>query len=89
MTDDSMFSVQDMRLIITGAGGVIGSTIAVALARAGARLCILDFNGEKLGIAEEKIKAHGRNHVAYPCNVFDTKALESIKIGRASCRERV
>jgi NAD(P)-dependent dehydrogenase (short-subunit alcohol dehydrogenase family) len=79
MTENNMFSVQDMRLVITGAGGVIGSTIAVALARAGARLCILDFNGEKLRIAEEKIKVHGRNHVAYPCNVFDTKALESIR----------
>lgn len=35
-----MFSVKDKCIIITGAGGVIGSAIAVTLAKAGARLAV-------------------------------------------------
>lgn len=75
-----MFSVRDKHIIITGAGGVIGSTIALALAKAGARLCILDFNEEKLKITEQMIRVAGGNHLAFTCNVFDVTAMEKIKI---------
>jgi len=76
-----MFSVKNKTIVITGAGGVIGSTIAVSLAKAGARLCILDFNEDKLRIAEEKINVYGKNHLAFVCNVFDVPDLEKIKSG--------
>jgi NAD(P)-dependent dehydrogenase (short-subunit alcohol dehydrogenase family) len=75
-----MFSAKNKKIIITGAGGVIGSTIAVSLAKAGARLCILDFNEKNLKIAEKKINAYGNNHLAFTCNVFDTPSLEKVKV---------
>lgn len=74
-----MFSVKNKKIIITGAGGVIGSTIAVSLAKAGAHLCILDFNEKNLKIAEKKINAYGNHHLAFMCNVFDVPGLEKIK----------
>ncbi len=75
-----MFSVKNKCIVITGAGGVIGSTVAVSLAQAGARLCILDFDEEKLKITEEKINEQGVNHLAFQCNVFDVTDLEKIKV---------
>lgn len=75
----NMFSVKDKCIIITGAGGVIGSTIAVALAKAEACLVILDYNEEKLKITEEKINVFGRKHLAFQCNVFDVEELMKVK----------
>ena len=75
-----MFSVKDKCIVITGAGGVIGSTLSEALAKSGSRLCILDFNEEKLKMTEEKIRGFGGNHLAFTCNVFDVPALEKIKV---------
>ncbi len=73
-----MFSVKNKHIIITGAGGVIGSTIATALAQAGATLIILDYNEEKLMITKGKIDVSGKSHLAFPCNVFDIPELERI-----------
>jgi len=73
-----MFSVKNKHIIITGAGGVIGSSIAAALAQAGAILVILDYNGEKLMITKEKIDASGNSHIAFTCDVFDIPKLEEI-----------
>jgi len=76
---NNLFSVENKRIIITGAGGVIGSTIAVSLAKAGARLAILDLNGEKIKITEEKINAESHNHIAFKCDVFNIAELEKAK----------
>lgn len=74
-----MFSVKEKHIIITGAGGVIGSTIAVSLAKAGARLTILDLNGDKLKITEDRINAFGKKNLAFTCDVFDLENLEKVK----------
>jgi len=74
-----MFSVKDKCIIITGAGGVIGSTIAVALAKAGARLALLDLNEEKLRLTGKEVQALGADQLTYACNVFDVAALEKAK----------
>jgi len=74
-----MFSVKNKHIVITGAGGVIGSTIATALSREGAILTILDFNEEKLKNSEREISIYGDNHLAFTCNVFDIATLENVK----------
>jgi NAD(P)-dependent dehydrogenase (short-subunit alcohol dehydrogenase family) len=71
-----MFSVKNKCIIITGAGGVIGSTIAVALAKAGARLALLDLNEEKLRLTAEKLRAFRPDHLTCTCDVFDTAGLK-------------
>ena len=59
--------------VVTGAGGVLCSYFAKVLARAGAKVALLDLNFEAAcGFAEE-IKAEGGIAKAYSCNVLDKK----------------
>lgn len=74
-----MFAVKNKKIVITGGGGVIGSTIALSLVKAGAQLCILDFNKKNLKIAEKKINDYGNHHLAFTCNIFDIQGLEKVK----------
>jgi NAD(P)-dependent dehydrogenase (short-subunit alcohol dehydrogenase family) len=74
-----MFSVKGKCIIVTGAGGVIGSTLAVALAKAGARLALLDLNEEKVKQTGELVKACGPDPLVFPCNVFDVAGLEQVR----------
>jgi len=76
---DKMFSVKDKHIIITGAGGVIGSTISISLAEAGASLSILDLSEEKLKKTEERIKVFASNHLALKCDVMDVEELQEVK----------
>ena len=74
----AMFSVKNKNIIVTGAGGVIGSSISVSLAKAGARLSILDSNAQKLKITEGKINACDESHLAFICDVTDIEDLKKV-----------
>ena len=39
---DGLFSVKDKAIVITGAGGVLCGMMAVSLAKAGAKIAVLD-----------------------------------------------
>ena len=73
-----MFSVKDKHIIVTGASGVIGSTIAVALAKDGAKLTILGRSADKLQATEELIKKHTDEYLSFTCDIMDIKALEEV-----------
>ena len=73
-----MFSVKNKHIIVTGASGVIGSTIAVSLAKDGAKLTILGRSAEKLQVTEELIKTYTNDYLAFTCDVMDVAALEEI-----------
>ena len=73
-----MFSVKDKTIIVTGASGVIGSTISVALAKNGARVIILGRNEKKLHETFRRISEIGNNHLQFVCNVLDIKSLEMV-----------
>lgn len=45
--------------LVTGAAGGLGKSTAIALARAGADLCIVDINADGLAVTAEAIKALG------------------------------
>jgi NAD(P)-dependent dehydrogenase (short-subunit alcohol dehydrogenase family) len=74
----SMFSVKNKHIIVTGASGVLGSSISVALAKSGAHLTILGRNEQKLKITEEKIKVYGGKYLALACDVLDAEELSRI-----------
>ena len=56
---DPLFDLEDRAILITGAGGAIGSVIARSLADRGARLVIQDISEEKLAPIGDAIVAAG------------------------------
>ena len=57
--------------VVTGAGGVLCSEFAKVLARAGARVALLNRTQEKAQKVADAIKAEGGTAIAYGCNVLD------------------
>ena len=57
--------------VVTGAGGVLCSAFAKVLARAGAKVALLDLNEEAAGKFADEITAEGGVAKAYKCNVLD------------------
>ncbi|MBR3151702.1 MAG: SDR family oxidoreductase [Erysipelotrichaceae bacterium] len=57
--------------VVTGAGGVLCSAFAKDLARAGAKVAMLDLHGENAARFAEEINAEGGCAKAYACNVLD------------------
>ena len=57
--------------VVTGAGGVLCSCFAKALARAGAKVALLDLNYENANKFAQEIIAEGGVAKAYSCNVLD------------------
>ena len=57
--------------VVTGAGGVLCSEFAKVLARAGARVALLNRTQEKAQKYADEIKAEGGTAIAYSCNVLD------------------
>ena len=57
--------------VVTGAGGVLCSAFAKVLARAGAKVALLDLNEEAAQQFAGEITAEGGVAKAYKCNVLD------------------
>lgn len=66
-------------VVITGAGGVLCSSFAEALAECGAKIAVLDLRLEAAEAVAEKIRANGGNAKAYACNVLDRDSLTAAK----------
>ena len=63
--------------VVTGAGGVLCSDMAHALAQCGAKVALLGRTLEPLQALAEEIKAEGGVAAAYSANVLDRAALEA------------
>lgn len=63
--------------VVTGAGGVLCSMLAEALARAGAKTALLDLNEEAAKAAAEKLTAQGLTAKSYFCNVLEKDSIEA------------
>ena len=64
--------------VVTGAGGTLCSVFAKALARAGARVALLDLNFDKARQVAEEIIAEGGVAKAWACNVLDRAACYQV-----------
>lgn len=62
-------------VIITGGGGVLCSTVAVALAEKGARVAVLDLKAESAEEVAAKINNAGGEAIGIATNVLDVKSL--------------
>lgn len=70
-----MFDLSEMRALVTGASGGIGSAIARALAARGARLGLSGSNREKL---EAFARELGGNHAVLVCDLSDGAAVDQL-----------
>jgi len=78
-----MFSLQGMNALVTGASGGIGSAIAYALAKQGARLALSGSNAEKLRVFREQLisdvgSPETGDHVAITCNLSDSEEVDNL-----------
>ena len=64
---------------VTGAGGVLCSAFAEALAKAGAKVALLDLNGDAACAVADKICAEGGIAKGYAANVLDKSVLEGVR----------
>lgn len=64
--------------VITGAGGVLCSAFAKVLARAGAKVALLDLNEEAARQFAGEITAEGGTAKAYRCDVLDKEACYAV-----------
>ncbi len=64
--------------VVTGAGGVLCSNFAKVLARAGAKVALLDLNLEAAQKFADEIVAEGGVAKAYSCNVLDKDICEDV-----------
>ena len=62
--------------VVTGAGGVLCSYFAKVLARAGAKVALLDLNEEAAKSYADEIVAEGGIAKAYACNVLNKEIDE-------------
>ncbi len=64
--------------VVTGAGGVLCSHFAKVLARAGAKVALLDLNEEAAKAYADEIVAEGGIAKAYACNVLNKEICEDV-----------
>jgi len=72
--------LKDKICVITGGGGVLGSSIAMGLASAGIITVILDINVEAARmVASEIEERYGTRSYGFMANVLDRKSLEEVR----------
>ena len=64
--------------VITGAGGILCSMFAQAIAKSGAKVALLDLNLEAAQEAAKSINAQGGTAYAYKADVLNKEALEAV-----------
>jgi NAD(P)-dependent dehydrogenase (short-subunit alcohol dehydrogenase family) len=74
---DELFDIKDKRIVITGAGGVLCGTMAKALAKAGAKIAVLDIVETAANKVVDEIKSSQGTALAVKCDVLDKKSLEA------------
>ncbi|UCC77716.1 MAG: SDR family oxidoreductase [Anaerolineales bacterium] len=70
-----LFGLQDKVTVVTGGGGVLCGCMAKALARAGAKVAVLDLNLEAAQKVAQDIRAGGNAGLAVQADVLDQASL--------------
>ena len=70
-----MFDLTGMTALVTGASGGIGSAVAQALAKQGARLAVSGSNQAKLETFRQSL---GGDHIALPCDLSDGALVDAL-----------
>ena len=78
MTND-IFGLNGKTAVITGGGGVLGRSMAGALAERGVAVALLDLREGASIEAAREIVAKGGRAIGVPCDVLDKESLEAAK----------
>ena len=73
-----MFSLKGKSAVVTGAGSGIGQAIALALAKQGAFVDVLEIDGQAAGETVEQIRSAGGQAEATQCDVADHSQVEDV-----------
>ena len=73
----NLFSLEGKTALVTGGCYGIGFAIARALHAAGAKVAVLDLNGEAAEKVAAAIRADGGEARAYTCNVLEKESMEA------------
>ena len=74
-----MYSIEGKVAIITGAGGVLGGSVAKSFMRAGAKVVALDIRQEQLDKRIEELNAIGNGEaLGLICNVLDIDSIKAM-----------
>ncbi len=69
--------LKDKVVVITGAGGILCSMFAKAMAKNGAKVALLDLNKEAAQAYAKEIVEEGGIAKGYACNVLDKESIEA------------
>ena len=69
--------LKDKVVVVTGAGGIICSYLAKAIAKCGAKVALLDLNKAAAQVYADEMTNQGLVAQAYGCNVLDKESLEA------------
>ncbi|MDR2495602.1 MAG: SDR family oxidoreductase [Tannerellaceae bacterium] len=75
---DNLFSIAGKVTIITGAGGVLGGSIAASFVKAGAKVAATDIRREPLDARVEELKAYGSDVIGITGNVLDPDSIRQL-----------
>lgn len=75
---NEQFSIRDKVAVITGAGGVLGGSIAKSFLQAGARVVALDIRQEQLDTRLADLRTTSSEVIGFVCNVLDIKSLQEV-----------
>ncbi|MAE31187.1 MAG: short-chain dehydrogenase [Verrucomicrobiales bacterium] len=73
-----MFSLEGKSAVVTGAGSGIGQAIALALAKQGAFVDVLEIDGQAAGETVEQIRSAGGQAEATQCDVADHSQVQDV-----------
>jgi len=76
---EKLFNLTNKVITITGGGGVLCSVLAKALARAGAKVAVLDLIEQAAQKTVDEISADGATAIAVKCNVLEKDTLEAAR----------
>jgi len=68
---DNLFNIKDKSIVITGGAGILCGTLAKGLARAGAKVCIADYNEFRANEVAKEIEAFGGFALPIRMNVLE------------------
>jgi NAD(P)-dependent dehydrogenase (short-subunit alcohol dehydrogenase family) len=72
----ALFNIQGQTAVITGGSGVLGSVMALALAKAGVRVAILSLHAESSAKVVEATQAEHGEAIGIACDVLQRNDLE-------------
>jgi NAD(P)-dependent dehydrogenase (short-subunit alcohol dehydrogenase family) len=73
-----LFNLENKVAIVTGGAGVLAGEISAGLSKAGAKIILLDINGNELDRKVAELRQINSQIFGYKCNVLDPEDLNSV-----------